>query len=148
MANTILFSQETKAFYSTGVGDISRVVGTDYLNNTRVGRIVTYKIIIPSEVKKINSLKINFEGHGFGFGEGFSGARMNTIFGAVINENLNDEIIVTVIATGFEDEKKIVENPIPRGNLEYSSNFTYASNDDEDDSDDIIPSFLRKRSGF
>ena len=73
---------------------------------------------------------------------------MNTIFGAVINENLNDEIIVTVIATGFEDEKKIVENPIPRGNLEYSSNFTYASNDDEDDSDDIIPSFLRKRSGF
>ena len=31
---------------------------------------------------------------------------INTIFGAVINENLNDEIIVTVIATGFEDEKK------------------------------------------
>ena len=31
---------------------------------------------------------------------------INTIFGAVINENLNDEIIVTVIATGFEDEQK------------------------------------------
>ena len=30
----------------------------------------------------------------------------NTIFGAVINENLNDEIIVTVIATGFDDDKK------------------------------------------
>ena len=30
---------------------------------------------------------------------------INTIFGAVINENLNDEIIVTVIATGFEDEQ-------------------------------------------
>ena len=28
---------------------------------------------------------------------------MNTIFGAVINENLNDEIIVTVIPTGFDD---------------------------------------------
>ena len=27
---------------------------------------------------------------------------INTIFGAVINENLNDEVIVTVIATGFE----------------------------------------------
>ena len=31
---------------------------------------------------------------------------INTIFGAVINENLNDEIIVTVIATGFEDEEE------------------------------------------
>ncbi len=29
---------------------------------------------------------------------------INIIFGAVINENLNDEVIVTVIATGFEDE--------------------------------------------
>ena len=28
---------------------------------------------------------------------------INTIFGAVINENLNDEVIVTVIATGFDD---------------------------------------------
>src|SRR5574344_1369504 len=31
---------------------------------------------------------------------------INTIFGAVINENLNDEVIVTVIATGFDDESK------------------------------------------
>lgn len=30
---------------------------------------------------------------------------INTIFGAVINENLNDEVIVTVIATGFDDNK-------------------------------------------
>ena len=29
---------------------------------------------------------------------------MNTIFGAVINENLTDEIIVTVIATGFDQD--------------------------------------------
>ncbi len=28
---------------------------------------------------------------------------INIIFGAVINENLNDEVIVTVIATGFDD---------------------------------------------
>ena len=28
------------------------------------------------------------------------------IFGSVINENLNDEIIVTVIATGFNEETK------------------------------------------
>lgn len=34
---------------------------------------------------------------------------INTIFGAVINENLKDEIIVTIIATGFEEGKKQVE---------------------------------------
>ena len=31
---------------------------------------------------------------------------INTIFGSVINENLSDEVIVTVIATGFEKNKK------------------------------------------
>ncbi|WP_126426023.1 cell division protein FtsZ [Brevibacillus marinus] len=31
---------------------------------------------------------------------------VNMIFGAVINENLKDEIVVTVIATGFEDNQK------------------------------------------
>ena len=31
---------------------------------------------------------------------------INTIFGSVINENLNDEVIVTVIATGFDKESK------------------------------------------
>ena len=30
---------------------------------------------------------------------------INTIFGAVINENLNDEVIVTVIATGFDEDE-------------------------------------------
>jgi len=30
---------------------------------------------------------------------------INIIFGAVYNENLNDEVIVTVIATGFDDDK-------------------------------------------
>ena len=30
---------------------------------------------------------------------------INTIFGAVINENLSEEVIVTVIATGFDDAK-------------------------------------------
>ena len=63
---------------------------------------------------------------------------INTIFGAVINENLNDEIIVTVIATGFDDgqQKHIYEHTVR-----------------EDLKDDIkkiekeedIPTFLRKR---
>lgn len=57
---------------------------------------------------------------------------INTIFGAVINENLNDEVIVTVIATGFEDEKQPLHT------------FKPEINDDTDGGD--IPSFMRNRS--
>ena len=68
---------------------------------------------------------------------------INTIFGAVINENLTDEIIVTVIATGFEDNSEPLYHS-------YDDN-KRRSNDDEDDSssddESIIPTFLRKR-GF
>lgn len=35
-----------------------------------------------------------------------SDAEVNMIFGAVINENLKDEIVVTVIATGFEESQQ------------------------------------------
>ena len=66
---------------------------------------------------------------------------INTIFGAVINENLNDEIIVTVIATGFDSNKE---------SNEYSSESMRPEIDDvldDDDDDTAIPSFLRKR-GF
>ena len=37
---------------------------------------------------------------------------VNVIFGSVINENLKDEIVVTVIATGF-DESSQTSNPRP-----------------------------------
>ena len=64
---------------------------------------------------------------------------INTIFGAVINENLNDELIVTVIATGFEDDKPALHS--------YNTQ-NYNKDDDSDDSDDAdVPSFLRNR-GF
>ena len=64
---------------------------------------------------------------------------INTIFGAVINENLNDEIIVTVIATGFDSEdNKTVENEITRTMEEPEE-----IEDEADDAD--IPAFLRKR---
>ncbi len=65
-----------------------------------------------------------------------AGNDLNTIFGAVINENFTDEIIVTVIATGFESEQE---------------EMAHASSDDSDlnsildDDDSAIPSFLRKR---
>ncbi len=37
---------------------------------------------------------------------------INTIFGSVINENLTDEVIVTVIATGFDKNKKEKEEQL------------------------------------
>lgn len=63
---------------------------------------------------------------------------INTIFGAVINENLNDEIIVTVIATGFENKEKVKEEPEV-----IDAPVEEEFNEDEN----IIPAFLRKR-GF
>ena len=36
---------------------------------------------------------------------------VNMIFGSVINDNLKDEIIVTVIATGFNEEQLIPARP-------------------------------------
>ena len=79
---------------------------------------------------------------------------INTIFGAVINENLNDELIVTVIATGFEKDPEEFENTSHNSNdeknisrREQSRGFDY-NDDDGDGDDDIIPSFLRKRGSF
>ena len=70
---------------------------------------------------------------------------INTIFGAVINENLNDEIIVTVIATGFEEERE----PLYRnyGQKEEPERLTIPGDGTDEDDDAIIPAFLRKR-GF
>ena len=64
---------------------------------------------------------------------------INTIFGAVINENLNDELIVTVIATGF-DQTKDAE----RTNQTITTTST-RSVEEEDAEDTDIPAFLRKR---
>lgn len=72
---------------------------------------------------------------------------INTIFGAVINENLNDEIIVTVIATGFEDEKEPVYHSYSRSGEETSKPEDNGSTDGSAKSELDIPSFLRKR-GF
>ena len=63
---------------------------------------------------------------------------INIIFGAVINENLDDEVIVTVIATGFDDENKAKEENIeePKKSINMM--------DDEFD----IPPFLRDRDNI
>ncbi len=66
---------------------------------------------------------------------------INTIFGAVINENLTDEIIVTVIATGFESNKENSRSFTRREEIKDEDNNEQSSGTDETD----IPSFLRKR---
>ncbi len=68
---------------------------------------------------------------------------MNTIFGAVINENLNDEIIVTVIATGFDQQSEPLYHSYSRPETEQT-----APKVEDDDDDSGIPTFLRKRGGF
>ena len=77
---------------------------------------------------------------------------MNTIFGAVINENLNDEIIVTVIATGF-DKKDDVKEEVKEEKVQTNDqpSIVYDSDndsDDDDEGDDMIPSFLIRRGSF
>lgn len=68
---------------------------------------------------------------------------INTIFGAVINENLNDEVIVTVIATGFDDN---IRDEIDTSEDSGSGNSYRNDNDDLDNVD--IPPFLRHRDEF
>ena len=72
---------------------------------------------------------------------------INTIFGAVINENLNDEIIVTVIATGFENNNPEPEQGGSVRREELRNNSKNEETDDDDDDDFVIPTILRKR-GF
>ena len=75
---------------------------------------------------------------------------INIIFGAVINENLTDELIVTVIATGFDDARQegskvnvVKREEINNNSSNYSNNLNDTEEDDVDDAD--IPAFLRKR---
>ena len=78
----------------------------------------------------------------------------NIIFGAVIDENLKDEIRITVIATGFEDEgvnevKKDIKKDIKEAKsqqeaasaLDNTGSFDNSSKEDLD-----IPAFLRRQN--
>ena len=68
---------------------------------------------------------------------------INTIFGAVINENLTDEVIVTVIATGFEEPSE----PLYHSFNSTNKNDMY-KDDDYNDNDLDIPPFIRDRQDF
>jgi len=71
---------------------------------------------------------------------------INTIFGAVINENLNDEVIVTVIATGFEKPSEPLYHSFSSTKREelYKNNIQ----DEDDMSDFDVPPFLRDRNDY
>ena len=87
---------------------------------------------------------------------------INTIFGSVINEHLNDEVIVTVIATGFDKAKKqqqpqVEQHPAsqqPQRRVPSREDYNYQTeilSDDDDGSsgrgvDIEMPSFLRDRN--
>ena len=89
-----------------------------------------------------------------------AGNDINTIFGSVINENLSDEVIVTVIATGFDKQKKTSQQDVNHNNQQsrrspsrdsYSYPTEVLGNKDDDDNSDPtgdieVPSFLRDRN--
>ena len=86
---------------------------------------------------------------------------INTIFGSVINENLSDEVIVTVIATGFEKEKEISEEEKPvysnvsqaqprrtrvEPEMTYQVSEVLDNTDDDSDEEFDLPPFLKERN--
>lgn len=79
-----------------------------------------------------------------------AGGEIDTIFGIAINEQLGDSIIVTVIATGFEQESEPQE-PIaksaPRTTASTVKSAASVRNEesDDDDLDKSIPSFFFNR---
>ncbi len=93
-----------------------------------------------------------------------SGNDINTIFGSVINENLSDEVIVTVIATGFnkkgeEDTKQPVFSNVSqpgrrsREEISYVATMPQSNDDDDDDDGELLddtdydfPPFLRDKN--
>ena len=60
-----------------------------------------------------------------------AGTDIGVTWGAVINENLTDEVIVTVIATGFDDQA-----PVEETNYEYDN---YSDTEDEDEEETSTP---------
>lgn len=77
----------------------------------------------------------------------------NIIFGAVIDESLDDDVVITVIATGFEKESNSMSN-IPVGEIidkawDKKLNSIPTPVDNTNSADNLdIPSFLRKNKGM
>lgn len=69
----------------------------------------------------------------------------NIIFGAVVDENLKDDIKITVIATGFNNVSKPVINTLKQ-NIKLENKDEKTNNENQFSTDDLdIPTFLRKK---
>ncbi len=55
---------------------------------------------------------------------------VNVIFGSVINENLKDEIIVTVIATGFDESQQEDNQPRQRPVINHNQHAATRASED------------------
>lgn len=83
-----------------------------------------------------------------------SNTDINTIFGSVINENLTDEVIVTVIATGFDKKAQPLYNNVQNTTRRPVKEVEVMTNEEEDDNESSsssdsefeIPPFLRNRN--
>lgn len=73
-----------------------------------------------------------------------AGTDINTIFGAVINESLGDDIIVTVIATGFDQNNDSLDNRMIEQVIDMNEGRVEPDSTDDDDIYDI-PDFLKNR---
>jgi cell division protein FtsZ len=73
-----------------------------------------------------------------------AGTDINTIFGAVINESLGDDIIVTVIATGFDQNNDSLDNRMIEQVIDMNDTVEDSSDNGDDDLYDI-PDFLKNR---
>lgn len=77
----------------------------------------------------------------------------NIIFGAVIDESLDEDIVITVIATGFEKEDGPLSGTIPVGDIidkawDKKLNSIPTATDGSNSQDNLeIPTFLRKSKG-
>ena len=73
------------------------------------------------------------------------GNEVNTILGVAVNDQLDDQIIVTIIATGFEDEEE-PEMPHTSYTAKATAKAMESSFDEpDDDLDDDVPAFLKNR---
>ena len=74
-----------------------------------------------------------------------SGTDINIIFGAVINESLEDDVIVTVVATGFDKVGDVYFDTLREQEIEVAP-----QRSDEDDDDDgwEIPDFIKNRKNI
>ncbi|AST58731.1 cell division protein FtsZ [Thermoanaerobacterium thermosaccharolyticum] len=69
----------------------------------------------------------------------------NIIFGAVIDESLEDQIRITVIATGFEKRNDVENKPKTEKELRQQSEIKEMNDSIKFDNDDLdIPTFLRR----